>query len=158
MCPQNTVCENTGGTYLCVCCQGYKREPDTDKFTRCTGTSFSDSLRLSQGCLEMSLTHHGQTEKKRFLEIRLRLRFLELNGVFIKKRSITSTADAHWPYHAGFPATLEIRENLENEFPIFRSGKAQGVWGKRQKSGENQGICDSDPEGKAFRQFGVCAS
>ena len=27
----------------------------------------------------------------------------------------------------GFPATLEIRENLENEFPIFQSGKTQGI-------------------------------
>ena len=45
------------------------------------------------------------------------------------------------PSHSG----VEIRENLENEFPIFQSGTTQG-------------ICDSDPEGKGFRQFGVCAS
>ena len=25
-------------------------------------------------------------------------------------------------------------------------------------SGKTQGICDSDPEGKGFCQFGVCAS
>ena len=60
---------------------------------------------------------------------------------------------------SGFPATLEIRENRENEFPIFQKGKTQGIWGKHQKnSGKTQGICDSDPEGKGFRQFGVCAS
>ena len=57
------------------------------------------------------------------------------------------------PY-TGFPATLEIRENLENEFPIFQSGKTQGIWGKHQKSGKTQGICHSDPEGKGFRHFG----
>ena len=61
----------------------------------------------------------------------------------------------HYP---GFPATLEIRGNLENEFPIFQSGKTQGIWEKHKKSGKIQGICDSDPEGKGFRQFGVCAS
>ena len=55
----------------------------------------------------------------------------------------------------GFPATLEIRENLENEFPIFQSGKTQGIWEKHKTSGKTQGICDSDPEGKGFRQFGV---
>ena len=48
--------------------------------------------------------------------------------------------------------------NLENEFPIFQSGKTQRIWGKHQSSGKTQGICDSDPEGKGFRQFGVCAS
>ena len=58
----------------------------------------------------------------------------------------------------GFPATLEIRENLKNEFPIFQSGKTQGIWEKHKKSGKTQGICDSDPEGTGFRQFGVCAS
>ena len=52
--------------------------------------------------------------------------------------------------HTGFPATLEIRENLENEFPIFQSGKTQGIWGKHKMSGKTQGICDSDPEGKGF--------
>ena len=41
----------------------------------------------------------------------------------------------------GFQATPEIRENLENEFPIFHSGKTQGIWEKHQKSGEKtQGI------------------
>ena len=59
---------------------------------------------------------------------------------------------------SGFPATLENRENLENEFPIFQSGKTQGIWEKHTKSGKTQGICDSDPEGKGFRQFGVRAS
>ena len=54
----------------------------------------------------------------------------------------------------GFPATLEIRGNLEKEFPIFQSGKTQGIWLKHKQSGKTQGICDSDPEGKGFRQFG----
>ena len=53
----------------------------------------------------------------------------------------------------GFPATLEIRENLENEFPIFQSGKTQGIWEKHKIIRGNAG-----PEGKGFRQFGVCAS
>ena len=44
-----------------------------------------------------------------------------------------------------FPATLEIRENLDKQFPIFQSGKTQGN-------------CDSDPDRKGFHQFGVCAS
>ena len=34
---------------------------------------------------------------------------------------------------------LEIRENLENEFPIFQSGKTQGIWGKHKKVRENSG-------------------
>ena len=55
---------------------------------------------------------------------------------------------------SGFPTTREIRENLENEFPIFQSGKNQGIWEKHKKSGKTQGICDSDPEGKGFRHFG----
>ena len=59
---------------------------------------------------------------------------------------------------SGFQATLEIRENLENEFPSFQSGKIQRIWEKHKKSGETQGICDSDPEGKGFHHFGVCAS
>ena len=58
----------------------------------------------------------------------------------------------------GFPTNLEIRENLENEFPIFQSGKTQGIWEKHNKSGKTQGICDSDSEGKGFHQFAVCAS
>ena len=41
---------------------------------------------------------------------------------------------------SGFPATLEIRENLENECPIFQSGKTQGIFEKHQKSGKTQGI------------------
>ena len=55
---------------------------------------------------------------------------------------------------AGFPATLEIRENLENEFPIFQSGETQRIWEKHNKSGKTQGISHSDPEGTDFRQFG----
>ena len=58
------------------------------------------------------------------------------------------------PPLTGFPVTLEIRENIENEFPIFQSGETRGIWGKDK----TQGICDSDPEGKGFHQFGVCAS
>ena len=53
---------------------------------------------------------------------------------------------------AGVPATLEIRENLDNVFPVFQSGKTQGIWEKHKKSGKTQEICDSDPEGKGFRQ------
>ena len=34
----------------------------------------------------------------------------------------------------GFPATLEIKENLENEFPILQSGKTRGIRGNPQKS------------------------
>ena len=37
-------------------------------------------------------------------------------------------------------------------------GKLREFGGKHKKSGEIQGICDSDPEGKGFRQFGACAS
>ena len=62
----------------------------------------------------------------------------------------------------GFPATLEIRENIENGFPIFQSGKTKGTQRREvrecKRSGETQGICDSDPEGKGFRHFGVCVS
>ena len=58
----------------------------------------------------------------------------------------------------GLPATLEIRENLENKFPIFQSGNTQWIWEKHKQIRETLGICDSDPERKGFRQFGVCAS
>ena len=58
----------------------------------------------------------------------------------------------------GFPVTLEIRETHENDFPIFQLAKTQGNWEKHNKSGTTQGICDSDPEGKGLRQFGVCVS
>ena len=51
---------------------------------------------------------------------------------------------------SGFLATLEIRENLENEFPIFQLGKTHGIWGKHKTSGKTRGICDSDPEGKGL--------
>ena len=61
---------------------------------------------------------------------------------YLKKSQLQST---------GFPATLEIRENLENEFSIFQSGKPQGIWEKHQKSGKTQGICDNYPERKGFR-------
>ena len=40
----------------------------------------------------------------------------------------------------GFRASLEIRGNLENGFPFVQSGNTQGIRGKRQKSGETQGI------------------
>ena len=43
-------------------------------------------------------------------------------------------------YRTGFPATLEMRENLENEFPNFQSGKTQVIGEKYQKSGKTQGI------------------
>ena len=52
---------------------------------------------------------------------------------------------------AGVPATLEIRKILENEFPIFKSGKTPNNRGKLREF-------DSDIEGKGFSQFGVCAS
>ena len=55
---------------------------------------------------------------------------------------------------AEFPPTLKIREYLENDFPIFQSRKNSGDLGENTKY---QGICDSDPEGKGFHQFGVCA-
>ena len=43
----------------------------------------------------------------------------------------------------GFPLYLEIRENLENEFHFFQSGKSQGILEKCLKSGKNQGICSA---------------
>ncbi|KAH3888191.1 hypothetical protein DPMN_012221 [Dreissena polymorpha] len=39
----------------------------------------------------------------------------------------------------GFPANLEIRENLEKDFHFFQSGKSQGIWEKFLKSGKIQG-------------------
>ena len=51
----------------------------------------------------------------------------------------------------GFPDTLDIRETLENEFPIFQSGKNEGIWEKhKQNQGETQKICDSDPRRERF--------
>ena len=43
-------------------------------------------------------------------------------------------------FATGFPATLGIRENLENEFPIFQSGKTHGIWDNyNNKIMENSG-------------------
>jgi hypothetical protein len=40
----------------------------------------------------------------------------------------------------GFPLYLEIRENLENDFHFFQSGKNQGIRKIWLISGKNQGI------------------
>ena len=55
--------------------------------------------------------------------------------------------------------------SLRGSQPLWKSGKtlkmsfqfsSQGKLRKKhQKSGKAQGICDSDPEGKGFRQFGI---
>ena len=59
-------------------------------------------------------------------------------------------------YKSGFPATLEISVKTLKMSSQFSS---HGIWEKhKKKSGKTQGICDSDPEGKGFRQFGVCTS
>ena len=64
-------------------------------------------------------------------------------------------------YH-NFVAALEIRDNFEawkwvSNFPVRENS---GNFGKTAttKSGKTQEICESDPEGKGFRQFGVCVS
>ena len=57
-----------------------------------------------------------------------------------------SLAASQWrtrPYITGFPVTLEIRENLENEIPCFQSGKPQGICKKKnykKKSGKTRGV------------------
>ena len=51
----------------------------------------------------------------------------------------------------GFPATLEIRGNLENEFPISQSGKTQGIWGKHKKLREFVTVTQ---KGKVFASLG----
>ena len=45
-----------------------------------------------------------------------------------------------WLDVTGFPATLEIKHNLENDFPIVQSGKTQGMWEKHKTSGKTQGM------------------
>ncbi|KAH3892107.1 hypothetical protein DPMN_016219 [Dreissena polymorpha] len=40
----------------------------------------------------------------------------------------------------GFPANLEIRENLDKDFHLFQSGKSQGIREKFLKSGKSQEI------------------
>ena len=61
----------------------------------------------------------------------------------------------HVVYITGFQPLWKSGKSLKNEFPIFQSGKTRGILEKHKTSGESQGICDSDPEGKGFRQFGV---
>ena len=57
--------------------------------------------------------------------------------------------------YTGCPATLEIRENLENEFPIFQSGKTQGIWGKHKKSqGKLREFVTVTQKGKVFASLG----
>ena len=54
-------------------------------------------------------------------------------------------------YTTGFTATLEIRENLENEFPIFQSGKTQGIWEKNTRTqGKLREFVTVTQEGKVF--------
>ena len=51
---------------------------------------------------------------------------------------------ALWVYmYAGFPANLEIRENLENDLPFFQSGKSLGIWEKYLKAGNIREFCQT---------------
>ena len=47
---------------------------------------------------------------------------------------------------------------LKMSFQHFSQGKLREFGENTKKSGKTQGICDSDPEGKGFCQFGVSAS
>ena len=49
-------------------------------------------------------------------------------------------------------------KTLKMSFQFSSQGKLREFGENTHKSGKTQGICDSDPEGKGFRQFGVCAS
>ena len=55
-------------------------------------------------------------------------------------------------YDPGFRATLEIRENLENEFPFFSSQETPGNLGNHNKSGELREFVRY-PEGEGFSHF-----
>ena len=50
----------------------------------------------------------------------------------------------------GFPATLEIRKNLENEFLFFQSGKTQGIWEKHKNQGKFWEFVTVTQKGKVF--------
>ena len=56
--------------------------------------------------------------------------------------------------HHWFPATLEIRENLENEFPIFQSGKTLGIWEKHQNQGKLEELVTVNQKGNVFASLG----
>ena len=50
---------------------------------------------------------------------------------------------------------LEIRENLENVFPIFQSGKTQGIWGKHKKNqGNLREFMTVTKKGKVYASLG----
>ena len=62
------------------------------------------------------------------------------------------------PSRSGFPATLEIRENLERMSFHF---SIQGKLKECEENIKNHGNLrefDSDPKGKGFCRFGICAS
>ena len=54
----------------------------------------------------------------------------------------------------GFSATLEIRENPEKDFPIFQSGKTQGIWLKHKNQGKLREFVIVTQKGKVFASLG----
>ena len=111
-------------------------------------------------------TFHQNFEKKSYL-------FINVEIILWKKMNILIEISFFWGggilflvckvlsdfsvlYKSGFPATLEISVKTLKMSSQFSS---HGIWEKhKKKSGKTQGICDSDPEGKGFRQFRVCTS
>ena len=58
--------------------------------------------------------------------------------------------------HSGNEGKPHFQNKMGSIFPVRENS---GTLGKTQKkSGETREIWDSDPEGKGFRQFRVCAS
>ena len=55
----------------------------------------------------------------------------------------------------GFSATLEIREDLDNEFAFFQSWETQGIWGNTPKNQGEFRKFGSDPKRKVVFGFVV---
>ena len=73
---------------------------------------------------------------------------------FINHHAISSSPMLCQEIRYRIPNHSGKRENLENEFPFFKSGKL----GRTPKFRGTLREFDIDPEGKGCCQFGVCAS
>ena len=63
-----------------------------------------------------------------------------------------------WLLEQGSQPLWKSGKTLKMSFQFSSQGKLREFGENTKKSGKTQGICDSDPEGKGFCQFGVCAS
>ena len=105
--------------------------------------------------LSRSISH------KKFVFFRCQL--LSISRIHVQERTSCQripSREFRFVIFSGFPATLEIRENIENECPFLVPVRENsGNLGKTPKIRDNSG--NSTVTQKAtlgFRQFGICAS